>query len=75
MACTNEALAPAEASTPVLDAPGMSIKVLEAKDDSFSVEFAPTGEALAYSYMITAAPIASPDSSAIYSLSGSALAA
>lgn len=75
MACTNEALAPAEASTPVLDAPGMSIKVLEAKDDSFSVEFAPTGEALAYSYMITAAPIAAPDSSAIYALSGSALAA
>ena len=68
IACTAEALAPAEASTPVLDAPGMSIKVLDAKDYSFSVEFAPTAEALAYAYVITDAPIAAPDSFAVYSL-------
>ena len=36
VACDNKALAPAEPSTPVLQAPGINITVTEVGDDFFS---------------------------------------
>ena len=71
VACDNKALAPAEPSTPVLQAPGINITVTEVGDDFFSFKIAPQGKSAYYSYLVSTKDPATAkiDSSKLYSVS------
>lgn len=67
-ACKNEALAPAEPSTPVLEAPSITVSVSNVTDNSFQFTVAPNGQSLYYSYLVTTEDF-EPDPESLYKVS------
>lgn len=73
IACQSEALAPAEASIPVVDVPTVSISIVSSSDNAFSFKVAPTSAVAWYSYLVTDQKLAAVDSFSVYSLKYSGL--